>query len=91
MNGKKAKMLRGLAAVNSANQSVRKYHGDPKTARTKEVLHPFKLGADGAPPKLGTHTTHTYKLNAGARVMYKKLKANYLKFLRTPNRHAATA
>ena len=91
MNGKKAKLLRGLAAVNKANQELRQYHGDPKTARSKEIFHPSLIGSDGKRASLGTHTTHTYKLNAGARLMYKKLKKNYLNFLRTPNRHAATA
>lgn len=77
MNGKKAKMLRGLAGVNKQSQDARTYHGAEHTVRNKvikdfagEVTHRFR--------------TATYQMNANARVMYKMLKKQYVRgFVRT--------
>lgn len=68
MNGTRAKMLRGLAAVTKESQKDRSYHGVKATVRNK-VVRDTKLG-------FITHefTTATYKLNAGPRLMYKMLK-----------------
>ena len=77
MNGKKAKVLRKLAAlgVKSNENRNRSYHGVEHTVRKHElkdllgkVTHRFQ--------------TATYELDAGARVMYNILKKNYLSKLR---------
>jgi hypothetical protein len=67
MNGKKAKALRRLAAVERHNQA---YYEDQRTAKLKqhknlagEVVFAFK--------------TATIKLKAGSRVMYKMLKKQF--------------
>ncbi len=77
MNGRKSKMLRGLAGVNRQNRNSRSYHGVEHTMREKEVTHPFALGEDGLPLVLFRHTTATYALNQGARLLNKMLKKQY--------------
>lgn len=82
MNGKKAKMIRGLAAMNKSNQHERSCHGT--NTRNKTVLHPTAIDIDGKPTVMARYTTSTYKLNPGVRLMYKMLKKSYLQTLRNP-------
>lgn len=78
MNGKKAKMLRGLAGGKAASDSGQQsYFREGHTERRKEVknlmgevVHVFQ--------------TATFKLNAGPRVMYKMFKKHYKQGLMRP-------
>lgn len=63
MNGKKAKLLRGLAGVGS--EETQKYTTTKGTQRTKK--------AEGAPE----YTTVTIELAPSARKLYQTLKADY--------------
>ena len=67
MNGQKAKILRGLAAVTKKSQENRMYHGVESTMRNRVLKDP--LGN-----VVHKFTTATYQLNAGPRVLYKMLK-----------------
>ena len=62
MNGKKAKLLRGLAGVNKENRDSRSYAGT--NVKTKQVLSHDQIDAKGNPLVLGTYQTATYVLNA---------------------------
>lgn len=70
MNGKKAKVLRRLASLTPEAQELRSYHGVENTLRNREVKN--YLGE-----VVYRYRTATYKLNAGARLMYKMLKKAY--------------
>ena len=78
MNGKKAKLLRGLAGVSSKDSSDRVYQVLEHTKRSKviknlanEVTHRF--------------TTGTYILSPCARLLCKKLKQSYKKGIKLSN------
>jgi len=70
MNQKKAKLLRKLAALTPKAQELRSYHGVENTVRIREVKN--LMGE-----VVYKYQTATYKLNAGARLMYKMLKKAY--------------
>ena len=71
MNGKKAKILRGLAGVNSADSGDRVYHAVKHTIRNKVIKN---LAGEVT----FRHTTATFALSPCARLLYKNLKKNYL-------------
>jgi hypothetical protein len=72
MNGKKAKILRGLAGVKPEAQENRSYHGVESNMRNRILKDP--LGN-----VVHRFTTTTYQLNAGPRVLYKMLKKAHKK------------
>lgn len=81
MNGRKAKLLRGLAHVNKESRKNTSYHGVESTVRQKQVTDPNNINADGTQVVLLRYTTATYALNEGARLLNKLLKKNYKSFL----------
>lgn len=72
MNGKKARLFRALASVTPETQANRSYHGVEHTVRNRVVKDP--LGKI-----ISRIRTATYKMNPCARVVYKALKAGYLR------------
>tara|TARA_R110000850_G_scaffold30622_1_gene84115 strand:- start:179 stop:391 length:213 start_codon:yes stop_codon:yes gene_type:complete len=67
MNGSKAKLLRKLAGVGKENGQAQGYHKDSTTVKTKSVK-------DIAGKHVWSYQTATIKLDAGSRLLYKKLK-----------------
>jgi len=74
MNGKKAKMLRGLARINKENRNSTKYVQVKRTLRTKPVFHPTELNDKGLPKQIAVFKTVTFEMGECVRKVYKSLK-----------------